>query len=258
MRRVLTLGLFTFRELIRSKLLFVWLISAMLFCGLAFLLSLLSFGDILNIFMDLGLVGMEVSGLMVLLLGLAVTYTTEMDQKAIFLHLSKPLTRAEYLLGRILGFYLVNVLVVLGIAIFVAGMVVFVGGGQVPHLFYAAAGGILLEMFVLTVLGLTFQMIATSMVGVVLYTFFTILLGHFIGEVQWLLGKQLTPAAKFLLQSVYYALPNLQIFNIRDRVYDPTFTLTWIQGREILLYAFAYSFMVFLIGWINLEKREFK
>jgi ABC-type transport system involved in multi-copper enzyme maturation permease subunit len=258
MRRILSLALFTYRELVRSKLLFVWLISAVLFCGLALLLSLLSFGDILNIFMDLGLVGMEISGLLVLLLGLAVTYTTEMDQKAIFLHLSKPLTRAEYLLGRILGFFLVNALVVVGMALLVAGLVIFVGGGQVPGLFYAAVGGVLLEMFVLTVLGLTFQMIATSMVGVVLYTFFTVFLGHFIGEIQWLLEKQLGPVTKFLLQAVYYILPNLQIFNIRDRVYDPTFVLAWAQGREILLYAFAYSFMVFLVGWISLEKREFK
>jgi hypothetical protein len=93
MRHIFTVGLFTFRELIRSKMLFVWLISVIVLCGLAFLLSILSYGDILNIFMDLGLVGMEISGLMVLILSLAVTYTTEMDQKAIFLHLSKPLTR---------------------------------------------------------------------------------------------------------------------------------------------------------------------
>jgi hypothetical protein len=30
------------------------------------------------------------------------------------------------------------------------------------------------------------------------------------------------------------------------------------QWRDVLLYTFAYSFVVFLIGWIALEKREFK
>src|ERR1039457_4023042 len=124
MSRVFTVGFFTFRELIRSKMLFVWVISVVVLCGLAFLLSILSYGEILNIFMDLGLVGMEVSGLLVLILSLAVTYTTEMDQKAIFLHLAKPLTRGEYLLGRILGFYLVNSLVVLGMGLVVVGLVV--------------------------------------------------------------------------------------------------------------------------------------
>ncbi len=92
---------------------------------------ILSYGDILRIFMDLGLVGIEASGLIVLMLGLAVTYTTEMDQKAIFLQLAKPVTRGEYLLGRILGFYLMNALVVLlGMAAVVIFLVVFIGGGQ--------------------------------------------------------------------------------------------------------------------------------
>ena len=258
MRRVLSLAEFTFRDLVRSRMLFVWIISVAVLCGLAFLLSLLSFGSILDIFMDLGLAGMEIAGLLVLLLSLAVTYTTEMDQKAIFLHLAKPLTRGEYLLGRVLGFYAVNALVVLGMGAVVVGLVVFLGGGTVPPLFYGALVFLLLEMFVLTVLGLTFQMIATSMVGVVLYTFFTILLGHCVGEIQWLLKQQMSHWLSVVLRAVYFILPNLEAFNLKDRVYDPTLVLGRAQWEEVLLYTFAYSFAAFLVGWLNLEKREFK
>lgn len=257
MRRILEVAVFTFRELIRSNMLFVWIISIIVLGGLAFLLSILSYGDILNIFMDLGLAGMEIAGLLVLILSLAVTYTTEMDQKAIYLHLAKPVTRGEYLLGRIFGFFMVNALVVLGMGLIVIGLVIFVGGGQVPLLFFQCVVFLLLEMFVLTTLGLTFQMIATSMVGVVLYTFFTVFLGHLIGEIQWLLSKQLAPWVKWILQAVYYTLPNLEIFNLKDRVYDPTLVLGATQWEEVLFYTFAYSFVVFLLGWINLEKREF-
>ncbi len=257
MRRILNVALFTFRELIRSKMLFIWLISVIVLCVLAFLLSLLSFGDILKIFMDLGLAGMEISGLMVLILSLAVTYTTEMDQKAIYLQLAKPVTRGEYLAGRVLGFFMMNSLVVIGMGLVIIGLVIFVGGGQVPLLFYSCVGFMLLEMFVLTALGLTFQMIGTSMVGVVLYAFFTIFLGHCIGEVEWLLDQKLSSFVKAALKVIYYCLPNLEIFDLKDRMYDPTLVLGWIQWKEVLLYTFAYSFLVFLIGWINLEKREF-
>ncbi len=239
-------------------MLFIWLISVVVLCGLAFLLSILSFGSVLQIFMDLGLTGMEVSGLLVLILSLAVTYTTEIDQKAIYLHLAKPLTKGEYLLGRILGFYAVVALVVLGMGFTVMGLVVLAGGGQVPTLFYDCIVFILLEMFVLTVLGLTFQMIATSMVGVVLYSFFTIFLGHCIGVVEWLLNQEIAHWVKTLLKIIYFILPNLEAFNLKDRIYDPNLILGWSQWEEILLYAFSYSFVLFLIGWVNLEKREFK
>lgn len=258
MNKILAMTVFTFRELVRSRLLFVWLISAIVLCGLSFLISLLSYGSILEIFMDLGLTGMEISGILVLLLSLVETYTTEMDQKAIFLHLAKPLTRGEYLLGRIFGFYGVIVLVVIGMGAVVVGLVIGIGGGQVPILFYESAIFILLEMFVLTVLGLTFQMIATSMVGLFLYTFLTIFLGHAVGQILWLLNQDIAHWVKLLLRVIYFILPNMEAFNLKDRLYDPTLVLGSAQWMDILFYTFSYSFVVFMIGWINLEKREFK
>lgn len=258
MNRVLTVSAFTFRELLRSKLLYVWLLSMAALCGLGYLLAILSFGDSVRIFMDLGLVGMEISGLMVLVLALAVTYNTEMDQKAIFLQLTKPLTKGEYLLGRILGFYLVIALVMVGMALAVLGLAVFVGGAKVSPLFLDSALFLLAEMFVLTVLGLCFQMIATSMVGVVVYTIFTVFLGHFTSDIQWILKTQIPSLVKLFLQGAFYCLPNLEVFNLKDRLYDPNLSLAPIPWSDMFLYTFAYSFAVFLIGWINLEKREFK
>ncbi|HTA75851.1 MAG TPA: hypothetical protein VK791_01700 [bacterium] len=257
MKRIFHVTTFTFRELIRSKMLYIWLLSAIVFCLLAFLLSILSFGEVHKIFMDLGLVGMEWSGTLVLLLSLAVTYNTEFEQKSIYLQLAKPITRGEYLLGRVLGFFSVISLVVLGMGLLIAGLVVFVGQGQVSPMFFYSSIFLLIEMFVLTTLGLTFQMIGTSMVGVVLYSMFTVFLGHCVGQVEWLLNQNLAPAVKTALRVIHFFLPNLEAFNLKDRIYDPNLILGWEQWREVLLYGFTYSFVVFLIGWINLEKREF-
>ena len=257
MKRALTVAAFTFRELIRSKMLFVWLVCVVVLCGLAFLLSMLSFGDVLKIFMDLGLTGMELGGIIVLLLSLAVTYNTEMDQKAIFLQLAKPVTRGEYLLGRVLGFFWVVGLVVLGMGLVVAGLA-FLFGGSIPPLFWASAAFLIIEMFVLCAMGLTYQMLGTSLVGAFLYTFFTLFLGHLIGEIEWLLGQDIASWVKTLLRFIEFILPNLEAFNLKDRLYDPTLVLGWAQWRDVLLYAFGYSFVVFMIGWINLEKREFR
>jgi len=257
MKRIFCVAHFTYRELIRSNMLYIWFLSVVVFSALSFLLSILSFGEVQKIFMDLGLVGMEFSGLLVLVLSLAVTYNTEFDQKAIYLQLAKPITRGEYLLGRVFGFFSVISLVVIGMGLFIAGLVVLVGGGQVPAFFVYSTIFLLIEMFVLTTMGLAFQMIGTSMVGVVLYTMFTIFLGHCMGQVEWLLNQRLAPAVKTMLRIVHFLLPNLEAFNLKDRIYDPNLVLGWTQWQEVLLYAFVYSFVVFLIGWINLEKREF-
>ena len=255
MIRVAAMAQFTFRELIRSKLLAVFILAVVLICGLAYLLAYLSYGDPLRIFMDLGLAGMEGAGLLVLLLSLALTYQTEMEQKAIFLHLTKPLTRGEYLLGRVLGFWAVIVLVLLGMAVIVGGFVALHGGHD--PFFIPSVMLILLEILMLSVLGLAFQMIATSMVGVVLFSLLTASLGHAVSQIQWVIERNPAPMVKALLRGMYYLLPNLEMFNLRDRLYDPALVFGVSQWMDVLLYTFGYSFAAFLVGWIALEKREF-
>ncbi len=257
MNRILSVAGFTYRELIRSKLLIVWVLSVFGICLLSFLLSFLSYGETLRIFVDLGLAGMEAAGLLVLILSLAVTYNTEMEQKAVFLQLTKPLTRGEYLLGRCLGFFSVNALVLLGMALVLA-TVVLLFNGVLPTYFMTAVLFLILAQWVLTVTGLAYQMISTSMVGTVLFTLLTALLGHMVGHLRWLLAQHLSPMVKTLLNAAYYALPNMEIYNLKDRLYQPNLQVSLASGGEVLLYTFAYSFFIFLIGWLALEKREFK
>jgi ABC-type transport system involved in multi-copper enzyme maturation permease subunit len=255
MNRVRAVAWFTFRELIRSRMMAVWALGILVLCALAYLLAYLSYGDPLRIFMDLGLAGLEAAGLMILLLSLAVTYTIEMEQKAVFLQLTKPLTRGEYLLGRVLGFWLVNCMALSGMALFIGGFTLLYGGHY--PLFIPAVLLVMLQMLVLTTLGLSYQMIATSMVGTVLFTFFTFFLGHAASQIRWLLEKNPAPFLKAVLNVSYYVLPNLEMFNLKDRLYDPALVFGALQWRDVLLYTFGYSFLAFLIGWVALEKREF-
>jgi Cu-processing system permease protein len=232
MSRVFATAFFTFRELVRSRLLAVFFLAVVVLSFLAYLLAYLSYGDPIHIFMDLGLAGMQATGLLVLLLSLAVTYQTEMEQKAAFLHLTKPLTRGEYLLGRIIGFWLVNLLVLGGMTVFVGGFIILKGGWY--PLFLPAVLLIMLEMLVLSVLGLAYQMIATSMVGTVLFSFFTAALGHSISQLRWVLEHKPAPVVKAVLNVLYYFLPNLELFNLRDRLYDPELVLGLAQTGDIL------------------------
>lgn len=255
MSRILSMASFTFRELVRSKLWAVFVLAVVLLSALAYLLAYLSYGEPLRIFVDLSLAGMEAVGLLVLLLSLALTYQTEMEQKAVFLQLTKPLTRGEYLLGRVLGFWAVELVVLWAMAGLVGGFTLL-QGGRFP-LFLPSVFLLSLEMLLLCALGLAYQMIATSMVGTVLFSLFTALLGHSLTQVRWVLEHKPAPVIKAVLTVMSCLLPNLEMFNLRDRMDDPTIVFGAAQAGDVLLYAFGYSFAVFLVGWIALEKREF-
>jgi hypothetical protein len=257
MKSIFKIAKFTYRELIRNHIAIVWVIFAIAIAALDYLLSMLSYGYQKQVFIDLGLGGIEFAGVLTLLLSLAVTYVTEFDQRAIYLQIVKPLTKGEYLLGRILGFIGINWTIVLGMSFLIAGILWFYGA-SVNIMYWEAVIGLLLEMIILNVVGLTFQMIGTSMAGVVLYTLFTIILGHLLANLKWLLHKHISSFMKIILNIFYYIFPNLEIFNIKDRMYLPHHVLSLVQWESILLYTFTYSFFAFLVGWIAFEKREFK
>jgi hypothetical protein len=62
MSRVFATAFFTFRELVRSRLLAVFFLAVVVLSFLAYLLAYLSYGDPIHIFMDLGLAGMQATG----------------------------------------------------------------------------------------------------------------------------------------------------------------------------------------------------
>lgn len=255
MKKTTAVAVLTFRELVRSRVLLVWALLALFLAGVAYLLTLLSYGEHEKIFLDLGFAGAHLAGFLMILLGLAAGYQTDYEQKGILLHLSKPIERREFLLGRILGFYAVTALSVCGMAGLLFFILWWITGDFLP-LYFSALGGLLLEFFVVSALGLFFQTLATSMAACVLYTAFFIFLGHLISQLRWVMEKTGDALLRWVLLILQYLLPNLEAFNLKNRIWDPEGMPTAAQWGDLILYAITYSTFLYLLGWLALERRE--
>jgi ABC-type transport system involved in multi-copper enzyme maturation permease subunit len=119
---MLNIALNTFKEIIRNKYLYMIVFFAFVFIVFSILLGKLTIWQNSKIIVDFGLSMIEIFGLLgVLFVGSQLLFN-EVEWKTIFLILSKPIKRYEFILWKILGFSLIIFLIVLFEAIVFLGV----------------------------------------------------------------------------------------------------------------------------------------
>ena len=103
MNKMLAIALNTFREAIRERILYGFLFFAVVLILFTIVLGKLSIGDEIRPTVDIGLAGISFfSALMAIFLGITLLHK-EIERRTIYPVLSKPISRASYLIGKFLG-----------------------------------------------------------------------------------------------------------------------------------------------------------
>lgn len=103
----------TFREIIRNKLLYVIVFFAAVFTVFSILLDGLTLGEGNKVIVDFWLAMIEVFWLITVLFVWSQLLFKEIEGKTIFLILSKPIRRYEFILGKFFGFSMVIAIITL-------------------------------------------------------------------------------------------------------------------------------------------------
>ena len=104
--RILTIATNTVREAVRSKLLYMLLFFAILMIFTGVLVSTLSYVEGERILQDVGMASIRLFSVAIaIFVGVGLIHK-EVDRRTVYTILSKPLSRAEFLLGKYLGLVL--------------------------------------------------------------------------------------------------------------------------------------------------------
>lgn len=103
MKSTLLIASVTFQELIREKLFLVMVFISILFIFLSLALSNMTIFEYQRILADLGMSTMEISTLGIALFSGSYMLNKEFDKQTCLLLLSKPISRAHFLIGKFLG-----------------------------------------------------------------------------------------------------------------------------------------------------------
>jgi Cu-processing system permease protein len=256
-RRVLSVAANTFRETIRNKILYAILAFALFVIGLTFFLADLSVGDLARIIADVGLASIHLFGvIMAVFLGITLI-NQEVDRKTVYLILSKPVRRFEFILGKTLGlsFTLALTTVAMTVVLFLVHLGYRYGGKADTGIFLAAAG-IYMELVLLTCLATMFSTFTTSVLSAI-FTLSLFLIGHVTSYLNVVGVRTKVTAVRVGSEILYYLLPNLENFNWKNEVVygglAPVSLLGWATA-----YLVCYGGCILWLSCLLFARKDFK
>lgn len=253
--KIFVIALNTFRETVREKVLYNLLFFALLMIGSSILLSTLTIGEQSKIIMDIGLASINIFGILIaIFVGIGLV-SKEIEKKTIYTIISKPIYRYQFLLGKYLGL-LITLFVNTSIMVTgFFGVLILMTYNITPDMIKAILL-IFVELMVITAVALMFSTFTTSLLSAI-FTISIYIIGHLLGDLKAFAAKLGNPVITFLLDALYYILPNLENFNIKGEVVhnialDPSFIIMSV------LYGILYISMILFSSVIIFQRRDFK
>ena len=246
-RRTTAIAAVTWTELVRLKVFYFLVIFALLVIGNSFFLARFSFEEEFQMLKDIALGAMSIFSSLLAILATATLLPKDVEDRTIYTILAKPVSRTEYLLGKLAGVFLLLTLAVLLMgAVFAVVLILRTqtllhaaeiemaampaaelqavldkirAAGHDPNLL---TGGIiiLVKAWLLAALTMFISTFATSTI----FTTITAFAAYFIGHLQatardyWIASDGSGFFTKPVLALVALIFPDLQAFNLVDDI----------------------------------------
>lgn len=254
-RRLFSIAANTFRETVRNKILYVILAFALVVIGLTWFLGNLSVGELSRIVADVGLASIHLFGVTIaVFLGITLV-SQEMERKTIYLVLSKPVPRWEFVLGKAAGLCATILLTTSVMAVTLFAVYAAYAGKAEAGIVIASAG-IYLELVLIVCIAAFFSTFTTPTLSA-MFTLALFLIGH-LSQTLFVLGRKAeTAGARAASAILFYLLPNLEIFNWKDGV-----VYGEVRSPVLLLsavgYLACYGTAILVLACLLFSRKDFK
>lgn len=253
--RVLTIAHNVFRETVREQVLYLLLLFGGIMAAAFALLPQFTGLAERDLIPNVGTAAIEVVSLVVVAFVGANLINREIDKRTILPLIAKPLGRADFLLGKLLGLWAVLVVLIGvmtgGLLLLMAAAKVFLPIGAV----FISSGFLCMQFLLLGTFALFYGSFTSSLVASLL-TFATYLVGHFSADLLQLGKISDNPGTKRLTEALFLVLPDLSRTNLKNlAIYGdlPAPEQLWQNG----LYTLSYTLVVLSLTIVIFGKKEF-
>lgn len=256
-KKIIAVADYIFKQSFRNKILNILIIFVVLSMGFSLIISMLAQESELKMVIDFGLFAIEIFSFLTIALSLSVQMFEETELKTVSMIIVKPIKRFEYIIGKYIGIIVTlfwNTLFML-----VTMMIVIKLKGADPWALrmMLAVLYIFISMCVLTSTAMLLSVVTTSVPSCIISLFFVYILGHLTVNLKHLTEQMQNAAAKIGIDIIYYILPNMELFNLKDKVYT-TEGLFLPQYFVIMLgYAIIYIAITLTVSSAIFDKKEF-
>ncbi|MDR3614879.1 MAG: ABC transporter permease [Candidatus Obscuribacterales bacterium] len=258
-QKILAIALNTYREIVRDRIFYSFLVFVVFIILLAVVLGSLSVGQDERILRDFGLAAIGLIGGIIAIFAGCNLVSKEIDKKTIFVIFTKPVTGWQFIAGKYLGLSAAVLLMVALMGLFMSGVLAAFSphsfGNQIVSLLLPVVL-VQLELLLVIAIATFFSTFATPVMSV-LFTLAMWLIAH-LGESLNSLGKlSNNHALQTLTNAIYWALPDLaNLTRARNLL------MYGNQGNNevitlITCYIISYVLILLVMASIITEHREF-
>lgn len=269
MKPLFPIAVITFKEGIRNRAIYGISIIALLMLVVNFLISQIIMRDVGKVAVDIALSTVSFSGLLLVFFVGINLMAKDLDRKTIYMVLARPISRAQYMVGKFLG--MVGLIVVSNVILGAfAAASLFMLNRIYPNYFQRfswpmvilALAFIVLMLILLSALSFLFaSFTSTSFIALVL-TIVSYLIGNSINDVKALVeapqavGINPSPVTVKVVQVAYYLFPNLSFFDIKTQAAHGL-ALSPAYVCWTVIYGLVYTCLVIAIACLVFSRREF-
>ena len=205
----------TFRENLRDKILYNLLLFAVLLMGASMLLADLTILEHYKIMTDMGLAAINLVGVIIaVFVGIGLV-SKEIERRTIYTIVARPISRAQFVIGKYLG--LITTLVVNVLIMLVVFLLTLWGYHAPVHwVLVQAVQLIVVELMLITAIALFFSTFSSATLSAI-FTIGLYIIGHLTTDLRGLAQKSQSEAVKAVANGVYYLFPNLDMLNMKGQ-----------------------------------------
>lgn len=253
--RILVIAANGFREVIRDRILYLIGFFALLMAFAWRLLPEIAVGTDQKIFLDLGLAAIGLLGVIVAVFVGTGLINQEIDKRTILVLIPKPLSRAEFILGKHLGLsgvlaVMLGVMLVIYLLMLLGMKVSFQPLPLIVSVFYLG-----LELILIAAVAIAFGVFTSSIIAT-LMTFGVYLMGHISKDLIQLGIISKNPNILAITKNIYLILPDLERLNFRN---EAVYGL--LPSADVLianaLYSLVYTGLLLGISILIFSRRQF-
>jgi ABC-type transport system involved in multi-copper enzyme maturation permease subunit len=229
MHAISTVAINVFRESVRDRVPYNLVIFAILLMGASFVLGQLTAGQDLKIIKDLGLAATSMFGLFIaIFIGIGLV-SKEVERRSIYALLAKPVTRAQFVVGKYAGLVLTLVVNVTAMTIALYIVLAYLGwteneatkaAWEAPATDPALLKAVVLiavELMLVTAIAVFFSTFSTPLLSAAL-TFGLYVAGHFNADLKNFDQIVSSQPTIWLARAAYHILPDLSAFDVKTEV----------------------------------------
>ncbi|MEM9150349.1 MAG: ABC transporter permease [Cyanobacteria bacterium P01_F01_bin.3] len=255
--RVWTIARNVFLEVVRDRILYVVGVFGIIMMMAITLLPEVAAGTEDKLILDTGLAAINILSLFVVVFIGTGLINKEIEKKTVLVLIAKPVSRAEFILGKHLGLSLVMAVLIAALTALMLGLLMFGGVPFKLGLILLATLFMFLEMVLLIAAAMMFGVI-TSTVLATLMTLAVFAMGHETRNILALDKIAESESFRRIAEGLFLVLPDLERLNLKNEIANGFVAPPSGGGLvENAAYGLIYTALLLTITVTVFERRQF-